>query len=105
MANADIRSQLIALLHETGSAHHRAYFATNGDDPDWPLWYAETMQKDLNGLLGTSLTRSELTYLLVLVEKERAAAATGAAWPEYYADFFMQRYGAMAGHMPEAPRM
>jgi len=105
MANADIRTQLIDLLRETGSAHHRAYFATNGDDADWPLWYAEHIQPRVNSLLGTHLTRSELTYLLVLVEKERMAAATAAAWPEYYADFFLERYGAMAGHMPEAPRM
>ena len=105
MANADIRSQLIDLLHETGSAHHRAYLAANGEDADWPLWYAEYLRQRLNGLLGTALTRSELTYLLVLVEKERTAAAATAGWPEYYADFFMERYGAMAGQMPEAPRM
>src|SRR5437870_12414186 len=102
MANANIRSQLIDVLHETGSAHHRAYLTTNGDDADWPLWYADHIQKRLNGLLGTALTRSELTYLLVLVEKERTAAAAVAAtaWTDYYADFFMDRYGAMAGHMP-----
>jgi len=105
MANADIRPQLIHLLHETGTAHHRAYLAANGEDADWPLWYAEYIQPRVNSLLGTRLTRSELTYLLVLVEKERMAAATAAAWPEYYADFFLERYGAMAGHMPEAPRM
>src|SRR5215467_1473136 len=105
MANADKRSALIDLLHETGLAHHRAYFATNGDDPDWPLWYAESMQTRLNPLLGTALTRSELTYLLVLVEKERVAAAATTPWTDYYADFFMQRYGAMAGQMPETPRM
>ena len=105
MANADVRSLLIDLLHETGSAHHRAYLATNGADADWPLWYAEYMQQRVNGLLGTALTRSELTYLLVLVEKERTASAGAGAWPAYYADFLIGRYGAMAGHMPEAPHM
>jgi hypothetical protein len=105
MSNADMRSQLIDLLHETGPAHHRAYFAVNGDDPDWPLWYAEYMQARLNHILGTALTRSELTYLLVSVEKERVAADASAPWPDYYADFFIDRYGAMTGHMPEVPRV
>lgn len=105
MANANLRSQLVDLLNETGPAHHRAYFAVNGADPDWPLWYAEYMQARLNALLGAALTRSELTYLLVLVEKERQAGAPGSVWMDYYADFFIERYGAMAGHMPEAPRM
>ena len=105
MANTTPRAQLVDLLNETGPAHHRAYAATNGADPDWPLWYAEYMQARLNALLGTALTRSELTYLLVLVEMERMAAAPTSAWPDYYANFFIDRYGAMAGHMPGAPRM
>jgi NAD(P)H-hydrate epimerase len=105
MPENDPRSQLVALFHETGSAHHRAFAASDGADPDWPLWYAERMQTRLNALLGTALTRSELTYLLVAVEMERGAQAPGSAWPGYYADFFLHRYGAMAGQMPAAPKM
>ena len=63
------------------------------------------MQARLNDVLGATLTRSELTYLLVLVAKERQSAAPAAAWPDYYADFFVDRYGALAGPMPEAPRL
>jgi NAD(P)H-hydrate epimerase len=105
MPESDQRRRLIDLFRETGPAHHHAYRATDGADPDWPLWYAEYTQARLNALLGTALTRSELTYLLVSVEMERAAQAPGAAWPDYYADFFLHRYGAMAGRMPPAPRM
>ena len=60
MPQTDQRRRLIDLFRETGPAHHRAYSAANGADPEWPLWYA---------------------------------------------DFFIDRYGAMAGQMPEAPRM
>src|SRR6266700_1665341 len=108
MSTADpttIRSTLIALLRETGSAHHHAYLASDGADPDWPIWYTGYVQSRLNQLLGSALTRSELIYLLVMVEKERAAQTPAAPWPDYYADFFLQRYGAMRGHMPAAPRM
>jgi hypothetical protein len=105
MPVSDPRQHLIDLFRETGPAHHRAYQASDGADPDWPLWYAEYMQARLNAVLGTALTRSELVYLLVLVEKEHMAGAAGAAWPEYYADFFMGRFGDMAGRMPAAPRM
>ena len=82
MPETDQHRRLIDLFRETGPAHHRAYLAAHGADPDWPLWYAEYTQQRLNQALGTTLTRSELTCLLVLVEKER-----------------------MAGHMPAAPRM
>ena len=105
MPATDQRRRLIDLFAETGPAHHRAYFAVDGADPDWPLWYAEYVQARLNNVLGTTLTRSELTYLLVLVEKERMAAAPAAPWTDYYADFFVNQYGTMTGHMPEAPRM
>jgi hypothetical protein len=105
MTATDQRRQLVDLFHEAGSAHHQAYSVTNGDDPDWPLWYAEYMQTRLNQVLGTALTRSELTYLLVLVEKERMAASAAAAWPDFYAEFFVGRYGGLAGHMPAAPRL
>ena len=105
MSETDQRRRLIELFRETGPAHHSAYLGTDGEDPDWPLWYAEFVQTRLNAVLGTALTRSELTYLLVMVEKERMAGAPAAAWPDYYAEFFIGRYGAMAGHMPAAPRM
>ena|SRR5579859_1509187 len=105
VTDTSLRAQLIDLFRETGPAHHQAYRAADGADPDWPLWYAEYMQARLNGLLSTRLTRSELTYLLVLVEKERAAASPAAPWPDYYAEFFLNRYGAMAGQMPAAPPM
>lgn len=103
MVNEDLRAKLIDLFAETGHAHHQAFIETDGADPDWPTWYAEHLQVQLNRLLGTPCARSELVYLLVLVEKERAQEAPQAPWAEYYADFFLERYGPMQGHMPGAP--
>jgi hypothetical protein len=40
-----------------------------------------------------------------MVEQERLAGSPAAAWTDYFAEFFVDRYGGMAGHMPAAPRM
>ena len=51
MTDQDTRKQLAALFQETGAAHHRAYIQTDGEDPDWPLWYAEHIHDQVNTLL------------------------------------------------------
>ena len=34
--NVELRNNLVGLLLETGRAHHAAFSATDGADPDWP---------------------------------------------------------------------
>jgi hypothetical protein len=80
--------QLAQLFREAGSAHHKAFLSTNGDDPEWPLWYAEFLLTRLNAFLGSNLTKSELVYHLIKVEKDRAKENTGIDWPEYYSGYF-----------------
>jgi hypothetical protein len=36
--------------------------------------------------------KSDLIYLLVLVDKQQMSEAPGAKWENYYADFFVNRY-------------
>ena len=91
---ADNRTQeLAAVFRAAGSAHHDAFSQTDGDDPEWPLWYAEYLQEPLGKLFNTGFTRSELVYLLLSAEKDRQAEHSAPAWPEYYARFFRERYG------------
>jgi len=90
MANKELASRLTALFEEAGQAHHKAFIKTNGDDPEWPIWYAEYLQPKLSALLQTSFTKSELVYLLIKAEKERRENQAKPAWSEYYADFFLQ---------------
>jgi hypothetical protein len=87
--NPDQRKQLVVLFQETGPAHHQAYIQTDGADPEWPLWYAEHMQENLNGLLKTSFTRSKIVQLLVSASEEQEARAPGADWTAYFADYFL----------------
>lgn len=40
MTDQGLIAGLASLLRETGQAHHQAYIDTDGDDPEWPRWYA-----------------------------------------------------------------
>ena len=46
-----ITAQIVDLLADTGAAHHEAFVASNGEDPEWPIWYAERLQAPLGKLL------------------------------------------------------
>lgn len=94
MTNQTLAKQIADLFQETGQAHHQAYIETDGDDPDWPLWYANHMHETLGHLLNATFTKSELVYLLVLLDKEQRLHAPGASWPIYYGKFFVERYAA-----------
>ena len=88
---ATISTQELAdLLRETGQAHHAAYRASDGFDPEWAGWYAPWLQARLGDRLGRAVTRSELTYLLIRAEREQAAAADETPWPEYYARVLLE---------------
>jgi hypothetical protein len=85
MADSELIGKVEALLREVAAAHHRAFAEVDGDEPEWPLWYAERLQPQLSALLGRDLTRSGLTYWLVRVEKARLREGPLLEWPAYYA--------------------
>ncbi len=92
MSDSDLVQQLADLFTETGHAHHQAFIEVDGNDPDWPLWYADHLRESLEEHLGANFTKSELVYLLVLADKEHNLQAPGSPWPHYYARFFSDRY-------------
>ena len=92
MTEPDLYAKLIALFRETGEAHHRAFIETDGDDPEWPTWYADHLHEALSALLNATFTKSELIYLIVRAEREQALEAPGSDWTTYYAAFFEERY-------------
>ncbi|MGD8327936.1 MAG: hypothetical protein PVJ49_00790 [Acidobacteriota bacterium] len=83
---------LADLFRECGEAHHRAFRDRDGDDPEWPLWYADFLMERLTKRLKAKFTKSELVYLLVAADREQEFRAPGADWPGYYAKFFYDRY-------------
>jgi hypothetical protein len=89
----EVNQQLVALLERTAEDHHAAYQATDGEDPEWPLWYAEHLiELGIEALLSANLLKSELVYLLVRADRERGVEAPGSDWKRFYAAFLSDRY-------------
>ena len=92
-AMTEKRTAIEALLRQSGPAHHEAYIETDGEDPDWPLWYAGYLRDRLNALLGTDLTKTQLVVLLVELDELQRREDTDGDWPAFYAEQFIARYG------------
>jgi hypothetical protein len=75
------------LLHEAAETHHRVYRITDGEDPDWASWYANWLIElsELPELLGRKPVRSELVYLLVLLDREFTEQQPAEQWEQHYA--------------------
>src|SRR5438128_7630977 len=87
------KESIAALLHETAEAHHVAYKATDGVDPDWSIWYAgHLLEQGFDKMLNASILKSDLIYLLVMADKQQTSEAPGGRWERFYADFFIRRY-------------
>ena len=86
-------TQLAELFKETGKAHHQAFIETDGEDPDWAIWYANHLRDRLTPFLAAPLTRSRLVFCLVATDDEHRAAHADAPWPEYYAERVLECLG------------
>jgi hypothetical protein len=83
------------LLHEAGETHHRVYRIVDGDDPDWASWYADWLinLSELPDLIGRKPVRSELVYLLVLLDKEHTERQISQPWEQYYGSRIAEHFG------------
>jgi glutaredoxin len=89
---SDAVKALAALFMETGKAHHEAFIATDGADPDWPIWYADHVHEPIAKYLDSDHTRTELIVAFVDAAAEHQARAPDEPWPEFYAKYFCERY-------------
>jgi hypothetical protein len=92
---ATTTEQISSLLHEAGETHHRVFRIVDGADDDWATWYADWLVNlsELPSLLGAKPVRSEVTYLLVSLNKEYASAKPGDPWEAYYAQRILDHFG------------
>ena len=83
------------LLHEAAETHHRVYRIVDGEDPDWASWYSDWLVNlsELPSLLGTTPVRSELTYMLVKLDKEFTAERPPGRWEDHYARGLIAHFG------------
>jgi hypothetical protein len=84
------------LLHEAAETHHKVFRITDGADEDWASWYADWLitLSELPGLLGGKVVRSELTYVLVRLDKEYTQRRPNQPWEDYYAAELRAYFGA-----------
>ncbi len=92
MRNTEYESQLSELFTQSERAHHEAFVATDGDDDDLPIWYAEFLQKPLSEILDTRFTKSNLIYCLMNADFEFTAREIDTQWQKYYSKHFIDHY-------------
>lgn len=80
---------LAQMFREAGHAHHRAFLAANGDDPDWPTWYAQYLAPRMEALLGRAFDVPQLARQLDDLENRRKQIHPLPDWPLFYAEDFL----------------
>lgn len=75
------------LLHEAAETHHRVFRIVDGADDDWASWYADWLinLSELPVLLKRKPVRSELVYMLVVLDKQYISDSSDEPWESYYA--------------------
>lgn len=76
--------EIADLLLEAGRRHHQAFAASDGVDPEWPIFYGAFIQTRLFGSVEAVPTRSEL--VAVLVESDRMQKGSDRPWPRVFAE-------------------
>ena len=86
------------LLRSTAKQHHDAFAATDGDDPDWAIWYAERLYPTVTEDFGFTVSKSELIECLLQAAHEHEVRAPDEDWPTFYATLLLDRLApAMQG--------
>ena len=94
MPDPQVHAELSQLFRNTAQAHHTAFSATDGVDPDWPIWYANRLQQPLQEVLDMHFYKSQLIYCLMNADFEYVARAPNTDWVDFYADEFIEHYAA-----------
>ena len=89
-------SRVSDLLHEAAETHHQVFRITDGTDDDWASWYAQWLVtlSELPALLDAKVVRSELTWLLVRLDKEYTERHPDERWEDYYARELVRHFSA-----------
>ena len=90
----DRTSRVSAILHEAAETHHTVYRISEGADDDWASWYSEwlTQHSELPDLLAKPAARSELTYMLVKLDRDYASESPDEPWEDWYAERLIEHF-------------
>jgi hypothetical protein len=75
------------LLHEAAETHHLVFRIVDGADDDWASWYTTWLvdHSELPDVLGTRPVPSELTWMLVQLDKNYSDQKPAEPWEAWYA--------------------
>jgi len=84
------------LLHEAGETHHQVFRITDGADDDWASWYSDWLinHSELPEILGREPVRSELTWMLVQLDKDYTAQSPQEKWEDWYAERLVDHFAS-----------
>jgi hypothetical protein len=85
--------KIAELFMQTGHAHHEAFIATDGFDPDWAAWYGVHLEKPLSTLFAAKFAATEIADKLVALDKEFNTKSQSEHWTAYYAREFVDFEG------------
>lgn len=88
--NTELRNSLVKLFREARRAHYDVFAATKGDDPDWPIWYADYLNEPFAEQLDMKFHKSQLIYCLMNADFEHQARSPDTDWSEFYADELLE---------------
>ena len=94
MTDPQKEAALTELFRQAGAAHHEAFAASDGEDPEWPLWYADWLQQRIEDATGMVFTRSLLVHCLVTAEEAHKARDPEGDWAAFYAHRFLEHHAA-----------
>ncbi len=92
MSDPQLQTRISELFRNTAAAHHQAFAATDGEDPDWPIWYAEQIKEPMEALVGKEFYLSRLIYCLMDADYEHQARRPDRDWADDYAEHFIECY-------------
>ena len=92
----DNTTRLSELLHQAAETHHLVFAISDGTDADWATWYADWLVNlsRLSELVETKPVRSELTYLLVRLDKEFVQTGPAERWEDFYATRILRHFSS-----------
>ncbi len=92
MRIAEFESPLLELFTETARAHHEAFAANDGTDPEWPIWYADYLQEPISEILHNRFLKSSLIYCLMNADFEYTVREVDVQWQKFYSEHFIERF-------------
>jgi hypothetical protein len=93
-ASDDPIAAVAEILHQASETHHTVFAIVDGSDDDWASWYSDWLVNlsRLPAILRRHPVRSELTYMLVKLDKDYTRERPSEPWERYYARELVQHF-------------